>query len=251
MHLLGLIGNPLGHSLSAEFFTKKFREENFDEFEYRLFPLKQINELHTLISANPSLIGLNVTIPYKQEVLAFIDRLDPIAETTGAVNCIRVSHKEDIPFLEGFNTDVYGFENALDPKLKPHHKKALILGTGGSSKAVAYVLKKRNIDFLFVSRNPVGTEQIGYDVSGDYISHFHLIINTSPVGMFPDVRKCPSIPYELLSNKHLLFDLVYNPEMTLFLQKGSVQGASVVIGINMFMQQALASWQIWERGIKK
>ena len=245
MRLFGLIGFPLGHSLSASFFEEKFIKEGLNDCTYKLFPLNEISGLNELIKSNSNLRGLNVTIPHKMGVLKFLDKIDPIARQTEAVNCIRISYTGSTFFLEGFNTDVLGFENSLSPYLTTTHKKALILGTGGSSKAVAFALNKLNIDFLFVSRKPVGKFQIGFPDLERYVGDHLLIINTTPVGMFPNIYDCLPIPYELLSDQHVLFDLIYNPQSTLFLRKGQKKGAIVVNGMEMFKIQAQKSWEIW------
>lgn len=246
MHLYGLIGYPLEHSYSADYFTEKFHREKLPDHKYRLFPLKHIDELKQLIASKPELRGLNVTIPYKQSVLQFLDETDPVASETQAVNCLRIGHYPSGLHLRGFNTDVYGFGEALKPHLKEHHKKALILGTGGSSKAVAYVLEKLHVEYLFVSRNPATGHQIGYDhLDEKKLQEYLLIINTTPLGMYPDVSGYPPLPYHLTGKNHLLFDLVYNPEKTPFLKKGEAQGADTVNGLEMFRLQAERSWQIW------
>jgi shikimate dehydrogenase len=211
-------------------------------------PLKEIKNLRNLIASVHGLKGLNVTIPLKELVLDEMDEVDEVAEMIGAVNCISISGDIENLRLKGFNTDIYGFEMSLLPHLENHHKKALILGTGGSSKAVAFVLGKLNIEYIIVSRAPIEKGQIGYDMVDKAILLEHsLVINTTPVGMFPDIRKYPPIPFEYLTSRHLLFDLIYNPEETLFLKKGKSIGAKTVNGLEMLKLQAEKSWEIWNK----
>ena len=252
--LFGLIGYPLSHSFSQKYFTEKFKRENISDCEFKNFSFKNINELPSLIKQNPTLCGLNVTIPHKQSVMKFLDAIDNSAKEIGAVNCIRLSPQSPLPGergskgvrLIGYNTDAIGFEKSLKPFLKPHHTKALILGTGGASKAIAYVLKKLKIEFVFVSRNQMSASSIRYhDLQKDIIESHHLIINTTPVGMFPNINDCPDIPYQYLSDKHLLYDLTYNPEETLFLKKGKEKGAQIKNGLEMLHLQAEEAWKIW------
>ena len=208
---------------------------------YELYPLEQIGQVEELLVSNPNLAGLNVTIPYKEQVIAYLDNMSPVVEEIGACNCIHIQDGR----LMGHNTDVIGFSRSLLPKLKPHHKQALILGTGGSSKAVAYTLKELNIPFLQVSRKPskgmIGYEEIDQSMLEDHT----LLINTTPVGMYPDIEKAPAIPYQFIGADHYLFDLVYNPERTRFLQEGALRGARVENGSDMLVIQAEASWEIW------
>ena len=245
MKLFGLIGYPLGHSFSKKYFTEKFQKENIEGCKYELFPIENIKQLNLLLEEHPDLTGINVTIPYKEKVLKYVDDLDETAASIKAVNCIKISRNSDKIFLKGFNTDCFGFENSLKPLLKPWHSKALILGTGGASKAVEYVLKKLNIESTYVSRksrkNILGYEQL----DGTIIRDYKLIINGSPIGMSPDKESSPAIPYEFLTSDHLLYDLVYNPEVTLFMKKGSAKGASVINGLPMLIGQAEKAWEIW------
>ena len=241
MRRFGLIGYPLGHSFSKKYFTDKFEREGITGNAYELYPLEHIGQLENLLGSNPDLAGLNVTIPYKEQVIAFLDSMSPVVEEIGACNCIRIEDGH----LKGHNTDVIGFSRSLLPKLKPHHKQALILGTGGSAKAVAYTLKDLGIPFLQVSRTP-NEGMIGYEEIDQSMLESHtLLINTTPVGMHPDVMKAPAIPYEFIGADHYLFDLVYNPEMTRFLQEGALRGAAVENGSDMLVIQAEASWEIW------
>jgi len=219
--LYGLIGFPLTHSYSAQYFTEKFFKEGIHDIRFELFPITDISELPELIENTSELRGLSVTIPYKQSVIKYLNSIDPVAEEIGSVNCIRISRNNGIS-LKGYNTDIFGFEESLKPHLMSHHQKALILGTGGASKAVAYVLKKLNIGFDLVSRNAGKLPcALNYsELNNEIISTSSLIINTTPVGMFPDMNEAPAIPYELLTDKHLLFDLIYNPTETQFMKKG-------------------------------
>jgi shikimate dehydrogenase len=208
---------------------------------YELYPLEQIGQIEELLNSNPNLAGLNVTIPYKEQVIAYLDSMSPVVDEIGACNCIHIQEGR----LMGHNTDVIGFSRSLLPKLEPHHKQALILGTGGSSKAVAYTLKELNIPFLQVSRNP-SEGMIGYEEMDQSMLEAHtLLINTTPVGMYPDIEKAPAIPYQFIGAGHYLFDLVYNPERTRFLQEGVLRGATVENGSDMLVIQAEASWEIW------
>lgn len=242
MKQYGLIGFPLSHSFSQRFFTDKFREEQIDGCVYDNFPLENIDVLREVLAKHPNLAGLNVTIPYKEKVIAYLDHQSDVVKKIGACNCIRFVQGE----LHGYNTDVTGFEVSLRPLLEAHHQKALVLGTGGAAKAVHFVLDKLGIIFLEVSRTPFTGRQISYeDLSPEVIAQHTLIINTTPVGTYPKVNECPPLPYELLTSQHYLFDLVYNPAKTLFLQKGEEQGAVIKNGADMLVIQAEESWRIW------
>ena len=241
MKRYGLIGRTLKHSFSKTYFTKKFTEEGIADCVYDNFELATIEEFPSLFTKYPDLKGLNVTIPYKEEVLQYLTEKDAIVESIGACNCIKIDGANRI----GYNTDAIGFLNSLRPFLKAHHKKALILGTGGASKAVRYVLEELGIEYSFVSRNKA-EGQIGYDdVSKDVLVDHHLIINTTPLGMYPNVDAAPDLPYELLTSKHFLFDLTYNPAKTKFLAEGEKRGAQIANGYQMLIEQAEAAWQIW------
>ena len=244
MRTFGLIGYPLSHSFSQKYFTEKFEKENISDCEFRNFPLENLDDFSQLLKNNSALCGLSVTIPYKQRIIKYLAEVDDVAKQVGAVNCIRVGNK-----LSGHNTDVFGFEKSLTPLLKPHHRNALILGTGGAANAVAFVLRKLSIKFLFVTRSRmVESNSITYEaLTPEVFSEHTLIINTTPLGMFPNVNECPPIPYELLSGKHLLYDLVYNPEETLFLRKGKEKGAQIKNGLEMLHLQAEKAWEIWNR----
>jgi len=244
MHQYGLIGYPLGHSFSASFFAEKFKNEGIDA-RYRNFPLESIQEFKDLVNKETTLLGLNVTVPYKQEVIAFLDSLSPTAKSVQAVNTISFKRHEGHLELVGDNTDLIGFRKSLEQYLKAHHSSALVLGTGGSSKAVIYVLEQLGIKYTMVSRT-ARDEQIGYgSINDELLSKTKLIINTTPLGMHPREETFPSLPYEALSSNHLLFDLVYNPVKTKFLSLGEEHGAQIVNGHDMLIYQAEASWEIW------
>jgi len=239
----GLIGFPLGHSFSKKFFTAKFENENIDA-RYDLYELENIS-LFADLKLNPDLYGLNVTIPYKEKVIAFLDELDDTAQKIGAVNVIKFIRAESGLRLKGYNSDAIGFRKSIQPLIKPHHKKALILGTGGASKAANYILNGLNIDTVFVSRTPAEGIFTYQQLDEKIMDEFTIIVNTSPVGTFPNIDKCPDIPYHLITNKHLLYDVVYNPSETLFMQKGKAMGANVKNGEEMLNGQAVAAWEIW------
>lgn len=245
MRVFGLIGYPLSHSFSKGFFAEKFREDGIRDCIYENFPLERISQFPSLLEQQPDLRGLNVTIPYKEAVLPFLDELSPAAEQIRAVNCIQFREGKKI----GFNTDVTGFKRSLQPLLKPHHTHALVLGTGGAAKAVMFVLEELNIPYTVVSRN-AQTGLITYDeLDKDNMELHTIIINTSPLGMYPQTDAAPALPYEFITKHHLLYDLIYNPAQTLFLQKGEARGAAIKNGHEMLVLQAEASWEIWnERG---
>jgi len=246
--LFGLIGYPLSHSFSKKYFTQKFENEGITNCRYDLFPLKKIEELPELINTHPHLNGLNVTIPYKETVFDYLDDVEEEAKVIGAVNTIKIENG----LLCGYNTDVFGFEQSLRDFLKlPITKaqlpslKALLLGTGGAAKAVAYVLKKLGIGFQVVSRQPGKADLTYEDMDARLLKNHLLIVNTTPLGMAPNVEKCPAIPYEFLTDLHFLYDLVYNPERTLFLIKGAEKGSRTCNGLKMLYLQAEKAWKIW------
>lgn len=244
MRQFGLIGYPLGHSFSASFFKKKFEKEGIAA-TYRNFPLEHINDFPALLSREPDLIGLNVTVPYKQLIIPYVDLLSPTAAAIQAVNTLSIKRQGDRLVIEGDNTDAIGFRRSLDQHLKPHHTSALVLGTGGSSRAIHYVLEQLGISYTRVSRT-AGEGRIVYrDLDSSLVKKTPLIINTTPLGMYPSVETLPRIPYEALGPEHLLFDLVYNPVKTAFLAEGEACGASGVNGYDMLIYQALAAWDIW------
>lgn len=257
MKKFGLIGYPLGHSFSKKYFTEKFEREGLTDCTYELFPLENISDVQKLISSEPELCGLNVTIPHKIGIMYYLDSITPEAKAIDAVNCIKIiNHKPVESFftgeftsmkvrLEGHNTDAYGFETSLKPLLQKHHNKALVLGTGGASRAVAYVLDKLGIDFKIVSRRSI-RKQISYaQITPAVMKERLLIINTTPLGMLPDVTTCPDIPYDLITEKHLLYDLVYNPLETEFMKRGREKGAAVINGEQMLYLQAEKAWDVW------
>ena len=241
MKQLGLIGYPLSHSFSKKYFSDKFSNEKIEGYHYDLFPLENIQELTKLLKEHSNLVGLNVTIPYKEQVMPFLDEISESAKGIGAVNTIRIENGQ----LKGFNTDAYGFEKSLKAFLKPHHQYALILGTGGAAKAVQYVLEQLNIEYKYVSRTP-DEEQFSYsELNEKILEKYQVIVNTTPLGMYPKTEQCPNIPYQYLTNKHLLYDLVYNPKESLFLKNGKEKGASIKNGLEMLHLQAEKAWSIW------
>jgi shikimate dehydrogenase len=243
MNLLGIIGFPLTHSFSKQYFTEKFQRENIEGYRFDAFELKTIAEITTLITETPSLKGFAVTIPYKQQILSYLDFATPDVKAMKACNCVYIVEGK----LYGYNTDVLGFEQSLKPMLQPHHNKALILGTGGAAQAVAYVLGKLGIDFLFVSRNELQNKNcINYtNLSQQIIEENTLIINASPVGTFPNINEAPTIPYQFITPQHYCFDLIYNPPQTKFLALSEKQKAITKNGFDMLAIQAEANWEIW------
>jgi shikimate dehydrogenase len=241
MRLYGLIGYPLSHSFSMRYFTEKFAREGLQDCRYELFPVASIDDLSKILEHKDEINGLNVTIPYKRAVTTFLDE-SLLPEGLTACNCIKiVDHR-----LVGYNTDWLAFQKSLTPLLKPYHDKALVLGNGGAAEAVLYALRRMNIQYLTVSRHlNNGVDMIYADLKGDIIAEHRIIINTTPLGMFPDIETYPDIPYDQISSHHLLFDLVYNPAKTLFLEKGQKQGATIKNGEQMLILQAEESWKIW------
>lgn len=244
MDKYGLIGHPLGHSFSKSFFNEKFQNEIIDA-EYINFDIPDIDDLPEVLASNPELRGLNVTIPYKEKVISFLDSLSPEARAIGAVNVIRVTSKGNGFKLKGFNSDVIGFTKSIEPLLEKRHKKALILGTGGASKAIDYGLKALGLETVYVSRyERPGTIQ--YEtITPEVVKEYNVIVNCTPVGMFPHTDECPRLPYEALDEHNILYDLLYNPDETLFMYKGRKQGATVKNGLEMLLLQAYASWEFW------
>lgn len=242
----GLIGYPLEHSWSAKHFAEKFRNENIADSVYQNFPLKTIQEFKALIEGEPELRGLNVTIPYKEQIVPYLDALEGAAAETGAVNTIRFERSGGNLKLIGYNTDVAGFEQSLIKEVNKTIPKALILGTGGASKAVEWVLRKNGIGYLKVSRNSSQPNTIQYNqLDQRLLREYGLIINTTPVGMAPDTFSAPPLPYQWLESNHILFDLIYNPPLTLFLKIGKEKGCQVINGLGMLTGQAKAAWEIW------
>ena len=278
MTTYGLIGYPLGHSFSRKFFTEKFEKEGIDA-QYLNFEIPSIEEFPEIIKNNPELRGLNVTIPYKQQVMQYLDEISEEAKAIGAVNVVRIERPSPQPSpimgretmrnagnkpdglpikgdmseglrgsLIGYNSDVIGFVESIHPLLKAHHKKALILGTGGASKAIRYGLEKKlGMKTLFVSRSAREGMITYEEVTAEVLKEYEVIVNCSPVGMYPHVDECPALPYEAMNENNLLYDLVYNPLETLFMKKGAEQGATVKNGLEMLHLQAIASWKFWEK----
>lgn len=241
MHRFGLLGYPLSHSFSQKYFTDKFAAMGLTDHVYENFSLASIDELTKVLNEKPDLCGFNITIPYKKQVIAFLDDASEVVKKIGACNCVHIRQGKRM----GYNTDVVGFEQSLLPFLKPHHTKALILGTGGASAAVEYVLQKRGITVQYVSRH-AGNGSIAYsDLDAEILATHHLIINCTPLGMYPKVDEYPDIPYEFLTPQHHLYDLIYNPAETKFLAKGKERGASIQNGQEMLVLQAEESWRIW------
>jgi len=247
MKTYGLIGYHLGHSFSRNFFNEKFAGENLSDHEYVNFELDTIDEFPGIFDSNRNISGLNCTIPYKQQIMSFMDEIDPEAEEIGAVNTVKIVYHNGKRILKGFNTDLYGFENSLLPMLEEKHKKALILGTGGASKAIKYLFGKMGIEYLSATTKESSNEkEISYhQLNDELMKDYLIIINATPLGTFPKVDSCPEIPYDLITADHILYDLVYNPAETLFLKKGKAQGAKTKNGLEMLHLQALKSWEIW------
>lgn len=247
MDRYGLVGFPLKHSLSFKFFNEKFERENMDAL-YQNFEIEDISLFPEIIASHTDLKGLNVTIPYKERIIDFLDELDETAESIGAVNVIKVMRAGDAVRLKGYNSDLIGFQNSIRPliDLDPgFHRKALILGTGGASKAVDFGLRRLGLQTKFVSRSPRAGMLTYGDLSKEIFGEYSVIVNASPVGTFPNVEECPSIPYEYLTDKHVLYDLVYNPPVTKFLRMGEDKGATTKNGKEMWELQAMAAWSIW------
>lgn len=247
MREFGLIGYPLGHSFSQSYFTDKFKKLGIDDANYRLHPISEISKIKNIISSHKNLCGLNVTTPYKELVIPYLDELDPVALKLGNVNTIKITRKNDTGFLKGYNTDIYGFTKTLELfKLPKTGNKALILGSGGSAKTVAYVLHTKGIEFTHVSRAPSNINQIGYwNISNQVIETHNIIINATPVGMHPFKENKPNIPYHFISKNHICIDLVYNPEKTVFMSKCEDKNAKTTNGLVMLYEQADKAWEIW------
>ncbi len=240
----GLIGRNISHSLSPDYFKKKFRREGI-KADYLLFDIDTVDEIKAILKAHPTLKGFNVTIPYKKKIYNFLNRLSPEAEAVGAVNTVKITKAG----LEGFNTDIAGFRASFIPLVKGRLPlKALVLGTGGASRAVGFVLKELSIPYQLVSRVRRKNTITYSDISKNLLKDYRIIINTTPLGMFPNIDKAPMIPYHHLSKEHILYDLIYNPQETLFLKEGRRAGATTKNGLEMLHLQAEASWQIWQQG---
>lgn len=248
MRRFGLIGFPLGHSFSKSYYDEKIAREQLQDVGYDLHPLEDIRDLPALIAEQKDLEGINVTIPHKIAVMDYLDAISPEAKAIGAVNCIRIQRIPGMkPKLSGFNTDVYGFYASMQPLLKPHHQQALVLGNGGAAKAVCYALEKLGIAVQLVSRTPLpASGHLSYqDLDENVMAAHPLIVNTTPLGTFPDVNARPDIPYAFLGTEHLLYDLIYNPEKTAFLHEGASRGAQIKNGYEMLVKQAEHNWEIW------
>lgn len=244
MDKYGLIGYPLGHSFSISYFNEKFANEGIDA-SYINFEIPQIDNLKEILASNPELRGLNVTIPYKQKVIAYLDEMSPEARAIGAVNVIRVTHKGKNTYLKGFNSDVIGFTRSIEPMLESIHKKALILGTGGASLAIEYGLKSLGIETQFVSRTKKEGCITYEEVTPEVVKEYNVIVNCTPLGMYPKADTCPNLPYEAMDSHTILYDLIYNPDETLFMKKGAQYGATTKNGLEMLLLQAFASWDFW------
>jgi shikimate dehydrogenase len=259
MKQYGLIGYPLSHSFSKKYFTEKFITENITDAAYELYPLENVKDLQDLLDKHPDICGLNVTIPHKVAVLPFLDWIEHDARKAGAVNCICVIAESPLQAaftgevgveghdfrLEGYNTDLYGFEMSIRPLIKDSNDEALILGDGGAAQAVKCVLENMGIAFKTVTRKPHPGHILYDDLKPHHIEQHKIIINTTPVGTAPKIDECPPIPYEAITDDHLLYDLIYNPEETLFLRKGRERGATTKNGYEMLVLQAERSWEIW------
>ena len=248
MDTYGLIGKKLSHSFSPDYFKNKFHKLGI-EANYKIFELNDISEFPYLIANNNDIKGLNITIPYKRSLNRFMDFIDEPVRITGSINTVKIQRKNNKAFISAYNTDVIGFEETIVPVLKKkENTKALILGSGGSANSVAYVLQKLGIDFSVVSRNPYKSKQINYaGLNKEIIESNLLIINATPLGMYPEIDNLPQLPYEFITDKHILYDLIYNPSDTLFLQKGRERGAICINGLKMLEIQADASWNIWNK----
>lgn len=247
MKTYGLIGYPLSHSFSKKYFTEKFQNEGITDHQYELFPIADIKSLPDLLTENPLLCGLNVTIPHKVNVLCYLNEVDEAAEKIGAVNCISIKNFEEETYLKGYNTDAYGFEESLKPLLKPQHTTALVFGDGGAAKAVKYVLEKLNIQYQVVVRTAAPGAMLYSEITPEILTSHQLLINTTPLGMSPNIDTFPEIDYSLVGSGHLAYDLVYNPLETAFLAKAAERGAEVKNGLEMLYKQAEKAWVIWNK----
>ncbi len=245
IQLFGLLGKQLSYSFSKKYFTSKFEKENITNAKYENFVLNNINLLPEMLESNTNLKGFSVTIPYKEQIIPFLDELSPEAKKIKAINTVKVSIKNNKQYLKGYNTDIYGFENTLIPCLQKQHKKALILGTGGASKAVKYVFEKNNISFCYVSRTKKQDNLTYSELDEKIIQTYQIIINTTPLGISPNIEQAPDIPYKYLNKNHLLYDLVYNPAETKFLYLGRKQNTITINGLRMLELQAEKAWEIF------
>lgn len=246
MKIYGIIGYPLTHTFSPEYFNHRFRNENLRAV-YNKFPLKDISVFSSFINSSKELCGLNVTTPYKTEIIHFLDKLEDDAKLIRAVNVIKIIRTTKKIQLIGYNTDIFGFEGSIK-NILPHHRKALVLGTGGAAAAVCSVLEKYGITYSKVSRNPATNDVLAYQqLDSDTVMSNTLIINATPAGMFPDLGQCPDFPYQFLTQDHFLYDLIYNPEESIFLKKGKEAGAGTKNGMEMLILQAEKTWEIWNK----
>ncbi|RGN48142.1 MULTISPECIES: shikimate dehydrogenase [unclassified Bacteroides] len=246
MQKYGLIGYPLKHSFSISYFNEKFQSEGIDA-EYVNFEIPSINDLPGIIKGNPNLQGFNVTIPYKEKVISYLDEIDKTAIPIGAINVVKVIRQKGKVKLIGYNSDIIGFTRSIEPLLESHHKKALILGTGGAAKAVYHGLKSLGVESVYVTRQTRPDMLTYEELTPEIIAEHTIIVNCTPIGMYPQVDFCPNIPYEYLTPNHLLYDLLYNPDTTLFMKKGAAKGAVVKNGLEMLLLQAFAAWEIWNK----
>lgn len=244
MKTFGLVGYPLSQSFSQKHFTKKFADQNINA-QYLNFELENIGLFHDIVEKHPDLEGLNVTIPYKEQIIPLLNDLNPEAKEIGAVNVVKIIRTNNSITFKGYNSDVYGFEYSLKPLLRPQHKKALILGTGGASKAVYFVLNKLGIESKYVSRTPQKNQLAYSEITPQLFQEYKLIVNCTPLGMFPNTNNCPDIPYAAANSDFLFYDLIYNPAETLFLTKAKEQGAAIKNGAEMLTKQAERAWEIW------
>ena len=244
MDKYGLIGYPLGHSFSITYHNQRFADEGINA-KYFNYEIPSIDNLTGVLDSNPELKGLNVTIPYKQKVMEYLDYISPEARAIGAVNVIRVIHEGKNTILKGYNSDVIGFTQSIEPMLEEYHKKALILGTGGASKAINYGLKSLGLETIFVSRYRRPGTICYEDITPEVVKEYNVIVNCTPLGMYPKTEECPFLPYEAMDEKNILYDLIYNPDETLFMKKGAEHGANVKNGLEMLLLQAFASWEFW------
>lgn len=244
MDKYGLIGYPLGHSFSISYFNQKFADEGLDAV-YENFEIPTIDALTEVVESNPNLRGLNVTIPYKEKVMPFLDMVSPEARAIGAVNVIKVEHEGNNTILKGYNSDVIGFTRSIEPMIEKYHKKALILGTGGASKAIQYGLKSLGLETVFVSRYDRPNTIQYKEITPEIVEEYNVIVNCTPCGMYPHTEECPELPYEAMNSRTILYDLIYNPNETLFMKNGEKYGATTKNGLEMLLLQAFASWDFW------
>ncbi len=247
MNVYGIIGYPLSHSYSPGFYSEKIKNESIPNTEYKTFPLNDINKFKPLVHDNKDIKGLNVTSPYKETIIKYLNEIDKDSKFIGAVNTISIERSANGPYLKGYNTDAYGFEKSIKPYLQPHHKNALIIGSGGAAKAVEFVFKKLGVSYEIVTRRPLKAHHIIYwAVNRQIIEKNLILVNATPLGMHPGIMDYPLIPYEYITPDHIMFDLIYNPPTTRFLEFGEKAGATVINGMQMFKIQANRSWEIWQ-----